>query len=126
MAFWAYILRCRDGRFYTGQTDDIERRLAEHQHGGFCDFTSRRRPVELVWSQDFASRQEAKEAEHRIKPWSRAKKQALIDGDWARLSFFAKPAAERPSTSLGTAEGPGVSTQREPSIPSEVEGCPSQ
>ena len=103
MAFWVYILRCSDGRYYTGQTDDLQRRIMEHQHGGYCDFTSRRRPVALMWSQDFQTRLDAKAAEHRIKPWSRAKKEALIRGDWAALSHFSRPPSERPSTSLGTA-----------------------
>ncbi|MFN7030773.1 MAG: GIY-YIG nuclease family protein, partial [Sphingopyxis sp.] len=40
MVFWTYMLRCSDGRYYTGHTDNLERRIAEHQHGGFCDFTS--------------------------------------------------------------------------------------
>ncbi len=88
--------------FYTGQTDDLDRRIAEHGTGRFCDFTTRRRPVVLVWSETFESRLDALEAERRIKPWSRAKKEALIAGDWARLSYFARPPAERPSTSLGT------------------------
>jgi putative endonuclease len=96
MAFWAYILRCTDGRYYTGHTDNLEARLAQHQAGGFCDFTSRRRPIQLVWSQEFSTRIEALEAERRIKPWSRAKKEALIRGDWAALSYYAKP----PKTSL--------------------------
>jgi len=102
MAFWVYMLRCSDDRFYTGHTDDLERRIAEHQHGGFCDFTSRRRPVILVWSETFPTRIEAQETDLRIKPWSRAKKQALIDGDWKRLSHFSRPPSERPSTTLGT------------------------
>ena len=102
MAFWAYILRCRDGRYYTGHTDHLDRRIAEHQAGGFCDFTSRRLPIRLMWSQEFTTRGEALDAERRIKPWSRAKKEALIRGDWAALSYFAKPPKERPSTSLGT------------------------
>ena len=102
LAFWVYILRCSDERYYTGQTDDLERRLAEHVAGYFCDFTSRRRPLRLVWCQEFTTRIEALEAERRIKPWSRAKKEALIRGDWASLSYFARPPSERPSTSLGT------------------------
>ncbi len=102
MTFWAYILRCSDGRYYTGRTDNLEHRIAKHQHGGFCDFTSRRRPVAMVWCQDFATRMEALEAEHRIKPWSRAKKEALIAGDWTKLSHFARPLGERPSNSHGT------------------------
>ena len=102
MAFWAYILRCADGKYYTGHTDNLEVRIAQHQMGGFSDFTSRRRPVQLVWSQEFPTRIDALEAERRIKPWSRAKKEALIRGDWAALSYYAKPPSERPSTSLGT------------------------
>ena len=107
MAFWTYILLCSDGRYYTGHTDHLERRIAQHQHGGFCDFTSRRRPVTLVWSQDFATRVEELEAERRVKPWSRAKKEALIRGDWEMVSHFAKPPSERPPL---------------PFVPSEVEG----
>ena len=118
MAFWVYILRCADGRFYTGHTDNLEQRFAQHQHGGYCDFTSRRRPVRLMWSDSFASRIEALEAERRTKPWSRAKKQALIDGDWQRLSHFSKPPSERPSTSLGTN---GSLDDGTPFVSSEVE-----
>ena len=109
MAFWTYILKCADGKYYTGHTDDLERRMAEHQHGGFCDYTSKRRPVTLAWSEHFQTRLEALEAERRIKPWSRAKKEGLIAGDWAKVSYFARPPRERPSTSLGT-NGNGEAT----------------
>ena len=102
MAFWVYVLQCADGKYYTGHSDDLERRIAQHQTGDYCDFTSRRRPVRLMWSENFPTRIEALEAERRIKPWSRAKKQALFAGDWAAISYFAKPPSERPSTSLGT------------------------
>jgi predicted GIY-YIG superfamily endonuclease len=116
VAFWVYILRCSDGRFYTGHTDNLDLRIAQHQHGQGSDFTARRRPVVLVWSDTFGTREEALAAEFQIKPWSRAKKQALIDGDFARLSHFAKPPAERPSTSLGT-----NGDQNSPFVSSEVE-----
>lgn len=102
MSFWAYMLRCSDGRYYTGHTDDLERRINEHMPGGFCDFTSRRLPVELVWSEQFHSRLEALETERKVGRWSRAKKEALIKGDWKRIGFFARPPAERFSTSLET------------------------
>ena len=105
MAFYAYILRCADGKYYTGHTDDLERRMAEHHHGGFCDFTSRRRPVTLIWCQDFPSRYEALSAELQIKKWSRAKKEALAASDWQRLSLFSRPPRERVSTSLDTNGG---------------------
>ena len=102
--FWTYILRCADGSDYTGHTDNLEGRLWQHQQGIGCQWTRRRRPVELVWHQDFATRDEPLAAEFQIKPWSRAKKEALIRGDWAVLSHFARPPHERPSTSLGTNE----------------------
>ena len=102
MSFWVYVLQCADGKYYTGHTDNLERRFAEHQAGGHCDFTSRRRPVQLMWSDYLPTRIEALEAERRIKPWSRAKKEALFRGDWAAVSHFARPPKERPSTSLGT------------------------
>ncbi|MDP9422235.1 MAG: GIY-YIG nuclease family protein [Pseudomonadota bacterium] len=113
MAFWAYILCCADGRYYTGHTDNLEVRFAQHQTGGYCNFTSRRRPVELVWSQEFGTRIEALGAERQIKPWSRAKKEALIRGDWAAISYYAKPPKERPSTSLGT-NGSGKAAPKTP------------
>jgi len=102
MAFWCYILRCADGKYYTGHTEDIERRMAEHHNGGFSDFTSRRRPVSLLWCADFPTRHEALAAELQVKKWSRAKKEALAAGDWSALSHFARPPRERVSTSLDT------------------------
>jgi putative endonuclease len=110
MSFWVYLLRCSDGKFYTGHTDNLEHRMAQHQHGGHCDFTSRRRPVELAWQQDMQTRDDAFRTEFKIKNWSRAKKEALIAGDWAMLSHFARPPRERVSTSLDTS-GVGVEIQ---------------
>jgi len=105
MAFWVYILQCADGKFYTGQTDDLERRMGEHQHGGFCDFTSRRRSVELVWSEYYQTQGDAIEVEKQLKSWSRAKKIGLINGDWKMVSHYSRPPHKRPSTSLGTNGG---------------------
>ncbi|WP_417621874.1 GIY-YIG nuclease family protein [Parasphingorhabdus sp.] len=96
------MLLCADGKFYTGHTDDLERRVAEHSNGGYCKFTSPRRPIELVWSETFSTREEALSAELTAKKWSQAKKRALIAGDWKKLSYFAKPPQERLSTSLDT------------------------
>ena len=102
MQFWVYILRCRDGSYYTGHTDDLEKRLWEHQEGLASDWTKRRRPVELAWCDWTGERYEALAFERRVKSWSRAKKEALIAGDWERVGYFARPPHERPSTSLGT------------------------
>ncbi|MEH6757938.1 MAG: GIY-YIG nuclease family protein [Parasphingorhabdus sp.] len=90
MAFYTYILRCADSSFYTGQTDNLEQRIAQHQSGYFTGYTYKRRPIELVWSEIFSTRVEALEAERQIKGWSKAKKQALIDGNWGLLSELAR------------------------------------
>jgi predicted GIY-YIG superfamily endonuclease len=113
MSFWAYLLRCGDGSFYAGHTDNLESRIAQHASGKGCDYTARRQPVSFAWAQDFPSRLEALEAERRIKGWSRAKKEALIAGDWALLSQLARSRDARPSTSSGrTVKESGASERR--------------
>jgi len=100
MPFWTYMLHCRGGKFYVGHTDDLERRLGEHQSGVVPGFTAGLQPVELVWCGEFPTRYEALVFEKRIKGWSRAKKMALIRGDWERISSLAK-SKNGPSTSSG-------------------------
>jgi len=90
MAFFTYILRCNDGGYYTGHTEDLEIRMAQHQTGALGGYTAKRLPVVLLWSQDFPTRDEAFEAERQIKGWSRAKKEALIAGDWRRVTELAR------------------------------------
>ena len=90
MPFWVYIVECRDRSFYTGHTDDLERRIAEHKAGLVPGYTQNKRPVEFVFAQDFPSRAEALEAELQIKGWSRQKKLALIAGNWNEISRLAK------------------------------------
>jgi tRNA/rRNA methyltransferase len=114
LQFYVYILRCSDGSYYVGHTDNIENRLAVHQAGSLPDsFTHDRRPVELVFCQDFQTRQEAFERERQVKGWSRTKKEALINGKWRRLEVLsrsysdveglrqAQPVSDGPSTSSG-------------------------
>jgi putative endonuclease len=126
MAFWTYMLLCADGQYYTGHTDDLERRFGEHQSGAIDGFTSSKRPVELVWSEYFQTRYEAIEAELKIKKWSKAKKAALVRGDWGAVSYFAKPPKERGlkptgvSTSLDT-NGSKNSVSSSPFVSSAVE-----
>lgn len=89
--FWVYMLACADGSFYTGHTDNLERRFGQHVAGHMpgC-YTQKRRPLILVYSQEFDSRAEALSAERQIKGWSRAKKMALVNSDWAEISRLAK------------------------------------
>ena len=85
MGFHVYILRCSDASYYIGHTDDLERRVGEHEHGGVTVYTRKRRPLKFVFSQEFPTREEALAREQQIKGWSRAKKEALIKGNWERL-----------------------------------------
>ncbi|MCY4396189.1 MAG: GIY-YIG nuclease family protein [Rhodospirillaceae bacterium] len=92
-----YMLRCADGSFYTGLTRrPMEERLSEHNSGAVEGYTTRRRPVELVWCEEFHHATDAIAAERRIKKWSRRKKIALIRGDWDALKQAAKKNFKRP------------------------------
>ena len=88
--FFLYILKCNDGSYYTGHTDEIEKRITEHILGSTLSYTSTRLPIELVFIQDFNSRAEAIDMERRIKKWFRKKKEALIEGNWKKISVLAK------------------------------------
>jgi len=91
MTFWVYILKCADGSYYTGHTDNLEKRIAEHQSGQIEGYTQKRLPIEVAFSQEFSSRLEALTSERQIKGWSRKKKEALIRKDWAELSRLSRP-----------------------------------
>lgn len=88
--FYVYMLRCSDGSYYIGHTDDLRKRIIEHHEGTLGGYTKRRRPVELVFSEEFCTRDEALTVERQLKRWSRAKKEALIRGDWDEIQRLAK------------------------------------
>ena len=100
MPFWTYMLHCNGGYFYTGHTDDLDRRMAQHQSGALPGFSRDHLPVKLVWSEEFQTRDDAKAAEKRIKGWGKAKKMALIRGDWDEIAKLGK-GKDNPSTSSG-------------------------
>ena len=95
MSFWLYILCCADSSYYVGHTDDLEKRLAQHQAGEIAGHTAARRPLQLVFARGFPSREEALAAERQIKGWRRAKKEALIKGDWEEVSRLAQRRSTR-------------------------------
>jgi predicted GIY-YIG superfamily endonuclease len=103
MTFWTYLIQCADRHLYAGHTDDLERRVGEHQVGLVSGYTRTRGPVHLVWSQEFPTRYEALQAERQIKGWSRAKKLALIRGDWSMISQLARSRQEQGRASTGSA-----------------------
>lgn len=86
MGAWLYIVRCADGSYYTGTTRaELDRRISEHNSGELGGYTATRGPVALVFSQWFDRITDAIAVERQVKGWSRAKKEALIAGDFARL-----------------------------------------
>ena len=91
MPYYVYILKCADGSYYTGSTDDLAKRLWQHQEGVMPgSYTISRRPVDLVWSEEVATYHEALTHERQIKGWSRAKKWALIRGDFEGIHEIVK------------------------------------
>ena len=90
MSFYVYMLKCADSSIYTGHTDDLEARLAAHDLGTFQGYTSSRRPVTLIFREQFETREETFACERRIKGWSRAKKLALASSNWAEVVRLAR------------------------------------
>ncbi len=106
MNAWVYILLCADGSYYVGSArGSLDYRIGQHQAGEMAGYTHSRRPVELVWSQDFQFITDAIAFERQLKGWSRAKKEALIRGEYDKLPALAargfKPAV-RCASSLET------------------------
>ena len=94
--FYVYILKCSDYSYYTGHTDNLEKRISEHMAGTCGDgYTSTRLPVELVYAVTFYERETAIEAERKIKGWSRRKKEAFITQNWDLLSKYSKKKFDR-------------------------------
>jgi putative endonuclease len=88
--YFVYILRCSDDSYYTGVTNDVEKRLFEHQEGHHQNsYTFNRRPVALVFHYKFNDINKAIEFEKQVKSWSRKKKEAIINDDWDKLKYLA-------------------------------------
>ena len=105
MQIFVYMLRWADNSYYVGLTRaGLDKRLGEHHSGTYRGYTFSRRPVELVWSQEFQWLTDAIACERRIKGWRREKKEALIRGDYALLSRLAKT-AKRPILRQAQDEG---------------------
>lgn len=75
---YTYILKCRDGSYYTGWTNDMEKRLQAHNEGRGAKYTRGRGPVELVYREVFETKEEAMKREYAIKRMTRAEKERLI------------------------------------------------
>ena len=88
---YVYMPRCSDGSYYVGSARrGMDRRISEHNEGTYGGYTSTRRPVTLVWAQHFQVITDAIDVERQIKGWSRAKKEALIRGDYGAIQLLSK------------------------------------
>ena len=85
-----YILECSDGSYYTGSTNNLELRLAQHQAGEGANHTKKRLPVKLVYYEEFDRIDEAFYREKQVQGWSRGKKEALINNMPEQLHNLAK------------------------------------
>ncbi len=89
MRGWMYILKCADGSYYTGSTNNLQLRITQHQEGKGANHTKKRLPVSLVYSEEFDRIDYAFEREKQVQRWGRKKKEALINGDKELLSQYA-------------------------------------
>jgi len=101
--YYVYILKCADNSFYIGITNDIERRLQEHNSDKkFYSYTFSRRPNKLVWLETFTTPNEAISKEKQLKGWSRKKKEVLINKDWEKLVELSKNYTDNQKSSTGS------------------------
>jgi len=90
MKGWMYILECSDGSYYTGSTNNLELRMEQHQNGEGANHTKKRLPVKLLYTEEFTRVDEAFYREKQVQGWSRKKKEALMNGDFDKLSHLSK------------------------------------
>ena len=88
--FHVYILKCSDDSYYVGLSNHLKQRLEVHNSGNGPRFTASRLPVVLAYSEPFRDLESAVKRERQIKKWTRAKKEALIRGDFATLKMLSK------------------------------------
>ncbi|AXT49482.1 GIY-YIG nuclease family protein [Aquimarina sp. BL5] len=81
MTGYMYILECSDGSYYTGSTKDLDKRLQQHQNGEGANHTKKRLPIRLLYYEQYDRIDTAFYREKQVQGWSRAKKEALINGD---------------------------------------------
>jgi predicted GIY-YIG superfamily endonuclease len=90
MSAWIYILRLKSGQLYIGSTTVLDQRYKDHCSGKACRTTKLDPPVSLVYSEEFQTFPEARKREAQVKRWTRAKKEALVAGNTAKLKELAK------------------------------------
>lgn len=98
MKGWIYILECADGSYYTGSTNNLKLRVAQHQRGEGANHTKKRLPVKLVYWEEYERVDQAFRREKQVQGWTREKKEALILGTPEFLPELAKNYTQFPQT----------------------------
>ena len=91
MTAWFYVLRLKSGQLYIGSTTDLDQRYKDHCFGKACRTTQLDPPIKLLYSEELDSFSDARKREAQVKKWSRAKKEALISGEFDTLKRLSKP-----------------------------------
>jgi len=89
-----YILKCNDGSYYVGSTWHLLRRVWQHNNGGGAQYTKHRRPVVLVYYEEYERVSEAYGREKQVQNWGRSKREALINGRQQDLPWLSRASAE--------------------------------
>ena len=110
MKGFVYVLKCSNGKYYTGSTTNLEKRLWQHQNGEGSNFTKAHLPVELVYVEEFERIDDAFYREKQIQGWSRKKKEALIAKDFDLLHELAKSASTSSATEMKNGASTGSAT----------------
>lgn len=76
---YVYMIECSDGSYYTGYTNDLKKRLAAHNAGKGAKYTKSRRPVRLIYQENFDNKKDALKREYAIKQLTRSEKETLIN-----------------------------------------------
>ncbi|MFA5818142.1 MAG: GIY-YIG nuclease family protein [Bacteroidales bacterium] len=116
-----YILLCSNGQYYTGSTNDLEKRLAQHKNCEGANFTKKHLPVELVYYEEFQRVDEAFYREKQVQGWSRKKKEALINGEYEKLPDLARNYTQY-GTSTSSVPGDAVVEKGEVSALRQAQG----
>ena len=122
MKGYMYILLCNDGSYYTGSTNDLERRMQQHFSGEGANHTKKHPPVKLLYYEEFDRIDEAFYREKQVQGWSRRKKEALINGQHDKLPELSRSHTV-PSTGSGTVPSV-VSLSKPPPTPQQIQNKP--
>lgn len=87
---YVYIVECKDGTYYTGWTNNLDKRLKDHNAGKGAKYTRARRPVSLVYHEEFRTKEEAMRREYAMKRMTRNEKNKLISGDDTGSAYVDK------------------------------------